>query len=510
MAEKKPQGAPMNPRIDVSSSPMQSVLKKIFEGALFLNNPEYKEFTAAKLKNETERRAVYITQLVKRYNPSALEPRRLKTNFFDPWMKKNPGEKSFIKLRIDDLRELGNFMRAAARDFHYEEHLKLVDAYFTKYLGEKPQAEAEEATTEQPHHDAAASEASWLVKGSPWYLYARVGEDDTKEARAKYAIGVAELSFASENGGLSATAEFYVKKKDRRHKGEVSFDKYSQYLYIVLASFHSRFKGLLSLKLAEADRPHQTLMLGHFTYHSTTYKHLVTDTVVLQKKEGIDSVVPKGDHYADGEVFEKIDQRIRRFLYPREKNRLSLPKITIAHIGELEAFLEGQEKKSTKASLEHFEESYAVFYKGKDGRIFEDMLEIRMNRERRYYEGKYTHTQHKKTYVGQVFTDSELIAVRLDEYPEERKQDENSILLTFHIPGKRSNLAEVECLPGLLSGLQDSDGLPASYLCLLVRKQGGFPFEGAKDPRVLGYFEQGPYVLTTRAAKFRLDELGGG
>ena len=278
----------------------------------------------------------------------------------------------------------------------------------------------------------------------------------------------------------------------------------------MLASFHSRFKGLLSLKLAEADRPHQTLMLGHFTYHSTTYKHLLTKTIVLQKKEGIEPVVPIGDHYADGEVFGKIDQRIRRFLYPRERNRLSLPKITITQISELEAFLEEQEKKSTKGSLEHFAESYTVFYKGRDGSIFEDVLEIRMNHERRYYEGKYTRAQQEKTYMGQVFADNELIAVRLDEYPEERQQDENSVLLTFHIPRKRSNHAEVECLPGLLSGLQESDGLLVSYLCLLVRKQGGFSFGGAKDPRVLGYFEQGPYVLTTRDAKFRLDELGGG
>ncbi|HEY6899988.1 MAG TPA: hypothetical protein VI233_05070, partial [Puia sp.] len=453
-------------RILVDESEFYQILRNVLDKFFFAEKQYQPKEYASK-----DKRGIRIEKLAEEFNiEGGLDAKQLSMHLFGPDLLNEP-----IKLSKGYLTRLCQLLLDASEKYDYKQHVPLIEKFREKKLGIPPESRSI-PTLNGAHHSFSALELPVvkILTTYKWYLFERFGGDHIKEEKHGFGVAAGEVVFTVINGKLKVDMTVVTEKITRLYKGAARFAADGSYLYII-AGYDGK-KATLSLKLAEMDKEHQTLIFGHFTYHSSVYKHLLTKTVILQRKDQAKQELSIGEHRYEGDEYKKIDKTISRFLYPRPVNRLSLPE-QINNMGDLEKFLDKMEKPALKTALPHFEKKYYVYYKDEDeNRLCEDELTIELNHEKRYYEGRFTHypdeqKENTKIYLGQAFDNrGTILVLELNEYAGLRKQDEDPILLSCHLSSEKINWKVCQCLPGLISGLQDTSRIPVSYICLLVRQ----------------------------------------
>lgn len=503
-------GAPRRLEIDVNQYPLSNIMTNIFDRAIFKSEDFLNRSTIA----ETDK-AKYIAELAADLGIN-LNADTLTRNLFRPW-----ASRTTARLTSAYLARICAFLFETADQFGFTEYLELVQDLRGRYADRKRSTDnrpADDRSTDDPASPVNPPTTghylpAWFVGKQRWYLYERIGDDDTY-LDARFGIGVGEIVFHRKADRLEVTLISISRNIRREYKGEAFCDDHFQYLYIK-ASIKGGHIAFLSLTLSEFLQARQSIMLGHFTYHSLHYHHLLTKAVVVQKKEAGRRGITPGDYYYQNTTkYALLDQTISRFLYLRAKNRLGLPRTRVNTLEDLEYIVDGLENLRTDIKLSKFAGEYYVYYKRRDGQLCEDALHISRNHEKRYCESTYTHKtdalEHNcKTYIGRTFANGRIVAVQLNERLSNEGDPEDPILLSFQAPDDSVKFDDCQTMTGMVSGLQDNDRLPVSYNCLLVRQPNKLPgFLGKEDPRVIGYFNRLPHSRIAAApSRFRLDDL---
>jgi hypothetical protein len=499
--EPKKKGAPRKYVIDVNQYPLAAIMTNIFEGAIFKSDAFIRRNTKAAAD-----KAKYIEELAAKLEID-LKADTLTKNLFRPWASKTKATLSSAYLT-----RLCAFLDRAADQFAFAEHRGLLWQLQELYPDRKKRVDDQVSPVHAstPDHHVPA----WLAGEHSWYLYERIGDDDTY-LDGRFGIGVGEIDFHDKGGEPEVTLRSVSRGILREYEGKAFFDHHFQYLYIK-ASLEDGHTAFLSLNLSDYLKARQSIMLGHYTYHSLHYHHLLTKAVVIQKKEPGNPAISLGDYYYREPLkYALLNETIRRFLYLRAMNRLGLPRTRVSKLEDLERVLNGLETFRTDNIVPNFAGDYYVYYKRLDGRIWEDTLRILPNHEKRYYESTYTHKpdllgHYAKTYIGRTFANGRIIAAHLNQCLLNERDPEDPILLSFQIPDDRYEFDDCQCMTGILSGLQDNDRIPVSYNCLLVWRSAGLSdFQGKEDPHVTNYFE-GLKVsrLAASPPRFRFEDLG--
>jgi len=306
-----------------------------------------------------------------------------------------------------------------------------------------------------------------------WWLYERTGDKPTRNA--KWGIAVGKIKFLTSAKQMMVEASFcYRDNRIIEENGVATHDDHKDYVYIDLLSTDGmRKRSSLALRLAEAYLSEQQIMVGHFTYHSVSYQHLVSKTVILQKK----SLLPEmsiGDFSTGSAQYLLIPESIRQFLYPRESNRMSLPKRIVTDLGGLTEFLSSSREGKLSVTIKnHFCGDYLVYYKPNPHELQEDKLEIFKNEEAIELQCEYRHyTDLEKRvpqyFFGKPYRNNRKIVIELSNEKTAEDKAENPLLLTFNLP---QHFESSQCFPGVLSTLMGEELAPASFVVLIVKAE---------------------------------------
>ncbi len=458
-----PAGRPKNAHIESSNKHLVAVMHAI-EQKLFFKNEEHereKELYDTRLNLSAEwQRSLRLSELAKQ-NGIKLNAVQLKKRLIRPFFEKRP-----ITLSQPYLKNLYALLKLKIPEINFTEaQLKQLENFKREVID----------GNNLPTNPTKADVMTHFLTSDTWLLFERIGDIHIKDK--DFGIAVGHVIFSLQSNQLRASVSFNYEATERVYTGEVTFDLRFDYLYMNLKLESTGKQAFIALRLESDDVTTQTVMLGHFSYHSRKYEHLLSKAVVLQKQSSVREDIKKGDHSYNSEEYLKISAEITKFLYPRDKNRLSLPRITITTLDDLKSFLDSKGKKANPVLRKHFQGIYKVFYKSSKGVLIEDELEILFNENSRLIEAKYIHRPdiskaNNKNYKGQVFLNQKFIVLELSETQKDtRRPEEDPILLAFQISDEDINYNECECFPGLLSGLQDSSREPYSFICLVVRKE---------------------------------------
>ncbi|MEO8173652.1 MAG: hypothetical protein ABI581_11235 [Sediminibacterium sp.] len=335
------------------------------------------------------------------------------------------------------------------------------------------------------------------LSGSQWVLYERSGEKDSDGSLRKISVG--RILFS--RGRKHVEVEMRTKMDDavRIRIGIATVDLHSTFLFLDMINEkdpHQRRANMV-LSLITEDPPSQSLMVGHFTFYSRLFEHLLSKTVVLERIDSeTDNHVKIGDYSPLSDEYNKhIPEEIRQFLYPRIMNRMSLPKETISNIDSLRSFLKKKKAEKISEKILLLCQDYYVYYM-KKGSLVEDNLSIKHNTEEFSIDAHYKHSANKaspKKWLGKVYHNGSKQGISLELSNEKRKDGEDDpILLIFWIPSS-DNIPNYECFPGLISGLEDDTRGPISFECLLVAKK--VNFDRVKDKRILNHLKNKHSIL---------------
>jgi hypothetical protein len=435
-----------------------------------------------------------------------LQKKEIATRLFKPYIDETP----FV-ISVGYLGRISKYLINAAETYGYSPTHPALEQFKKIHLKNKSLIIDQEVTAVETIGKNSKAPLHWL-DNTKWLLYERTGSED--ERNSQWGIAIGSLALSLDKEALVAEFEFIHQSKTRVYKGRVHSDDLFWYLYFDLLLEESDGKrGTITLMIDVADRQEQTLYAGHFTYHSKDFGRLLSNAIIVENKHKDNQNLDIGNYYAsEVSKYEMINEAIRRFLYSRDRNRLSLPKKPLSSLASLESFNEDKKKKLSKA-LAHLLGDYFVYYCTDAGAIREDELTIKHQSGYEHIEAIYIHRpdskrKNKKSWTGQVFVNKDTIVIELSETPSaDNRTDEDPILLTFHKPGEDITFDESQCFSGLLDGLQDSSRLPVCFLCLVTRK--GIPkFKRNKDERIVNYFKaQKVTQLVPPITKFRLDDL---
>lgn len=488
-------GRPKNPSINSRNESLIAVMS-IFEKFFFKDEAQFKQGSNHSFILQKAR---FISERAQKYNIE-LDTIELKKKLFQPYL--NGGE---ITLSVSYINRICDFLENATDEYGLQECSEPITSF--RYVHQ----ESSKAILKSQEHTSQKHLIIKMLTKDPWYVFERIGAPHIMDN--DFGIAVGEISFTFKAEEFRARMQFVYEGNERVYIGNVSFDASYDYMYLDLILDGSGKRASITLRLAEYDSIHQTIILGHFTYHSKLYSHLITKAVVFQK---VTPGLPKlkcGDINYTDQLYKSIDPSISKFLYPRDKNRLSLPSKIISNEKELSAFIDQQTKKINPILKKHFQGTYSVFYKNPKGTLIEDSLKIGLNPNASNIEATYIHRpdiskRNNKKWKGTTYFNNKFIVLELSEVRSpERNKEEDPILLTFYTSDEDLTFSECECFPGLISGLQDSLRSPISYLCLLV-KHGIEGFSGLDDMRLKRYFDQsGSTNLTPSVLAFKLDKL---
>jgi hypothetical protein len=492
-------------------------LMQLLEASFFNNDVMYNpNFNPKALYNRGKR----LSELADKYGVylNAEQLRR--------WLIAPYHERSDVTLSKDYFQRLCTLLINASADFKYEDEAAIILEFQTKYGNSAVKTNGSEnangiiaVDAEKLHPElngtgpfAKHNSIIGSLTASPWYFYERYGIQHNKDSKSKFGICVGKATFSFKGNKLTVVINFIYDGLHREYKGEAAFDDGLSYLYIVLTINDSGGKkATISLRLAEADLVHQSIMIGHFTFFARDENHILTNTIVLQKTSDRIKEFEIGNYAYGSKKYREIDPEITRFLYSRERNRLSLPGGVVSNRKELLAFLLKKESKLNR-ELRHFVDEYYVYYKKAHNELVEDELKIWLNPEKVVFEGEYIHRpdesgKNDKQWLGQAYFNSKIIVLELSEFAGSANQQEDPVLLTFHTPDEKIPYDESECFYGLLSGLQDSSRVPVSFICLVVRKTAA-NFKRLKDKRVRKYFNKAKnFKLITSPCGFKLNSI---
>ncbi|MDJ1470343.1 hypothetical protein [Xanthocytophaga flava] len=359
------------------------------------------------------------------------------------------------------------------------------------------------------------------LENSEWYIFERIGKKLLKNE--KWGIAVGSISFKKNKDlpYLEVTMTTMLENRDRIFKGIASKDTQNDYLYLDLVfEDDSKKRSNIILRLAEEEISKQTILIGHYSYHSKLYRHLLSKTVILLKKDSIKDIILKIESYYEGDpYFEKIPIQIAKFLYFRERNRMSMPKEQISSLEELNNYLVEHRRQKIDRILNHFTGKYYVYFQ-RDGYIEEDSLFIDDDKYADLIYATFEHSpdidkKNTKRWKGQVFLNEPkqgiILELSNEKSSETNEEYEDPILLTFNIPDELIAFEASECFPGIISGLSDKSG-PIAYLCLVVKQKSIMDVGSVKEKRikiVTPFFSAAlkSYIRPT-ANTFKLNQLG--
>jgi glycosyltransferase involved in cell wall biosynthesis len=366
------------------------------------------------------------------------------------------------------------------------------------------------------------------LENTQWAVYERTGEKPVKGAH--WGIAVSKLAFTANVDFLCVEMYSVFDTKKRFYEGWASTDAKTDYLYIYMTLRNEPSKRFqLVLRLTESDFDSHSIMIGHATYHSKIYGHLLSKTVILQKigntpnsdlkisgqdrNMSLDSQnIIIENHLYGSEEFNKIDSNIRQFLYPREMNRMSTPNDSIGDLNDLKQFLNKKKHKRLNRDLEkHFCNKYFVYYRRTGKEITEDEMTISYDSEAICLKVEYIHWPDSskkitKKWIGEIYLNKAKTGIIL-ELHHEKNEEENPILLTFLLPNLKIPFEDAQCFPGIISGLDDATQGPIAFICLVVKK-GIEGFSRINDKRLQLYFNSHKESeITPKFSMFKLDEF---
>lgn len=331
-----------------------------------------------------------------------------------------------------------------------------------------------------------------------WNFYERIGDEDIRNAKWGIAIGELRFFIHPTMKVLFAELRFKIGNAERMYKGKVHSDG-SAHIYLELELENKR--AYVTIRTADTDYEHQSLLLGHFMYFSKFYRHVLSKAIIVEKHVKQINLTPVGEHHCESDDYKKIDENIKWYLYNRDANRLSMPKSVISNMSDLNDFITNRQNDDPAiGALQHLYGKYIIFYKLITGDIFHDEFELKIDSGNEFTIGVYTHfpdanKRNNKTWRGRAYlngaVDSRVLVLELSEIPNkkrEREIQEDPILLTLNLPNDELNFDDCECYSGMLTGLQDKNRSPVSYLCLATPERAGI--KGSDDPRIIKYFSQ--------------------
>jgi hypothetical protein len=355
--------------------------------------------------------------------------------------------------------------------------------------------------------------------GSSWWIAERIGDHPVKEG--KWGIAIGKISFSLSEGYIVTDTMFKFEKTIRKYQGLASHDGKADYIFIDQLSLdETKRRSNIVLRMADMDYNDQSLMIGHYTYHSKKYMRLLSKTIILLKifeGTGQTDQLAIGNYLnEDPEEYERIPLAIRSFLYSREKNRMSVPMKIVTNLDDLDALLKKRKGSQLQRTIrDGIRNDYLVYYKKLSGQLVENKLNIDYNQETVVIGCTFEHNADRRFdkgmyWKGSVFYNSIQNVVVLEMSNEKSAKDlieEDPILLSFILPAEDISFSEVSCYQGIICGLGDTRAGAVSYKCLLVPASVK-EFNGLHDPRIQKIFnEEITHLSLRREAGFSLDNF---
>lgn len=466
-------------------------------------------------KKTNKEKAEYLEELALEYNVPNLASSELKDHLISPYLKG-----SNIELSKEYGNHLYDLLQKIKEPFKFTEQLEVLENF-------RQRVNQSVTISHQPLHlpvlhSLKAKPSLSYLENTEWLIFERMGDQPIEGAI--WGLGVSKLFFKSDGGYLGVEMHSNYEQLERKHVGIASADTQLDYLFIdMVMTDNSGKRANLVLRLADTDTEHQSTMIGHYTYHSRRYKHLLSKTVVLQQIIGhvqtggpsLLADLKSGEYLYSDPEYKKTPIEIRQFLYSREMNRMSFPDTIISDLSELEKFHKNhREEKLNTVLLNSFCNDYFVYYKHSDGTITEDDLSLSYNEEAILIEASFLHQtdlhgKNIKTWMGVPIINEQkrAISIKLNDAKNITHQEDDPILITFWLPDVRMHYDYCECFPGLISGLEDATKEPIGFICLVVRKD-IVDFKGKIDERLHAFFASNTFLeMAPRNIQFKLDDF---
>jgi hypothetical protein len=314
-----------------------------------------------------------------------------------------------------------------------------------------------------------------FLDGSKWHLYERIGKKQSP-LQTDWGIAVGIVDFTTTGNYTSAEVRFKNENSIRRYEGIASKDPESDYLYLDLSLKEGGGKRAhMSFRLDETEWDKQQLLLGMFCFHSKSYGHLLTKTVIMERVEQESHPtqtagrgIAINEYMSDEEEFIGIDENIRKLFYNRELNRMSFPDSIISNLNELSDFLETQ-----RASLESQQlmkqlcGTYQVIFNLPKIDLKSDTLQINYDVDALALRIEFTHIlkaklEKKKTWVSETCLEASdhfvVLSLHAKKSGEDKSYKKSSPLsMVIHLPQDELSIEDCDFFPGMLIGLNDAE-----------------------------------------------------
>lgn len=355
-----------------------------------------------------------------------------------------------------------------------------------------------------------------IFDNTRWISYERTDPDNTPNATWGIASSIIQIG----NYKNDITPIFFQSRYGEglyECAGHVYYNLSSGYLIASLLRHANENNKVLETPcffvMRVRDPQHQTLMLGHYINYSLYFEKFITKSVIWKKDDNNILQESPQDLVNASEGFKKIDINIRRYLYSRQLNRLSLPHTGISNLNNKN----DQDRSLSKWLNKHIADvisdkklracvdKYYVCYLSLDynvvlksdneirGQLITkhlhlDNFEIRYEDDGVEFTSQYTHyimdgeKSIENIYIGKVSRNHTTIQtyVEFERFVSKPgrmiRTSNNAILLSFTVPPCNADQAKTvfnECnyFEGIISGLNDPDNKPISLRCLVVKRK---------------------------------------
>lgn len=400
-------------------------------------------------------------------------------------------------------------------------------------LSEKIKPEEKEKRAIEKHdlfwRQADDNEMPGRFSDSHWACHERTDPNST--VRSTWGIAKSHIFIGKQNNRGYSPIEFKSRYNEKSYEsaGIITYDVDSKYLIAQLI----RQSGVKDdtpetpafFVMSVRDAENQSLLVGHYINYSIYFERFITKTVIWTEEEA--EFIPQDLINVD-EDFKKIDISIRRYLYSRLQNRLTLPQRGFSNLKnendkDRSLFVWLEQRISSvyhdKKLLACADKYYVCYFYGdalgskkfaerqissevtdtealhdyitKYIRI--DELEITYDDNAVDFAATYTHYTHeakngmkkvllpnfykgkvvRKNLTVQVFAEYEKYKYLL---PKRKTTTGNFILLNFKLPLCNEDKAievfnNTDYFEGIVSGLSDSGNDPLSFRALVIKRR---------------------------------------
>lgn len=332
--------------------------------------------------------------------------------------------------------------------------------------------------------------------------------DAPKGSNASWGIGIGSIYIGDvvlEDGSVEMNLQTMYSKEFRESVGFIRYDPSTEYLLGLVKRKPNQDGGhpeLTSFFMMRVDDvQNQSLLVGHYSYHSSRFKGYITKSVIwilnTVRREPVDLLEIDQD-------FTDIDISIRRFLSNRGKNRLTIPKSPINTLQSLEFWL--NERKRIGKVMDDMRlhgcvgEYFICYYNGDlaDPIPYEqflyyirvDELTISYNENTVKFSCVYAHnlrsnlsTRPKRVdvYKGHPSRRNDTVQIHVANYstvdPPSNSipEEENHVLISFCLTDFDLDLEEpfskAPYFKGTIAGLADIKSTPLCFKMLVVKKR---------------------------------------